>query len=111
VTAAEALPPGSFDPRLEAFFEQWVYSTGIPSLKMQYSVQGKGTALRVAGSITQEDAPDDFSTWVPVEIQFPKGKPLVKWVKTGSGRVPFSVAVKQTPSKVLLDPTASVLHK
>ncbi|HVX67573.1 MAG TPA: M1 family aminopeptidase, partial [Bryobacteraceae bacterium] len=111
MVAAEALPPRSFDPRLEAFFEQWVYSTGIPSLKLQYSVQGKGSALRVTGSIMQEDAPEDFSTWVPVEIHFPKGRPVVQWVKTASGRAPFSIAVKQTPSKVLLDPSNSVLHK
>ena len=109
-TAAESLPPGSFDPRLEAFFEQWVYATGIPSFKMQHSVQGKGPSWRVSGAITQQDAPEDFGTWVPVEIRFPKGKPLVHWVRTAQGSAPFSVTVRQAPSKVLLDPQNSVLH-
>ncbi|HEX8984967.1 MAG TPA: M1 family aminopeptidase [Bryobacteraceae bacterium] len=111
ITAAEALPPGSFDPRLEAFFEQWVYATGVPSFKMQYAVQRKGPSWRVTGAITQQDAPEDFATWVPLEIRFPKGKPLVQWVRTTQGSAPFSVAVRQAPSKVLLDPENSVLHK
>jgi hypothetical protein len=109
--AAEALPPKSFDPQLEAFFEQWVYSTGVPSIKMTHTVQGKAPNLRVTGTITQTDAPDDFSTSVPVEIQFPKSKPIVQWVKTANGPVPFSVPVRQAPSKVVLDPGDSVLRK
>ena len=34
--AAEFLPPKSPDPKLEAFFDQWVYGTGIPTLKLSY---------------------------------------------------------------------------
>lgn len=109
--AASALPPKSFDPELEAFFEQWVYSTGIPSFKMTHSVQGKAPNLRVTGTIVQADAPEDFSTEVPVEIQFAKGKPVVKWVRTANGPAPFSVPVRQAPAKVLLDPGGAVLRR
>ncbi len=109
--AAAALPPKSLDPNLENFFDQWVYSTGIPSLKMTHSVQGKAPQLRVAGTVVQSDAPEDFSVLVPIEIQFPKGKPLVHWVKTSNGSVTFSVPVRQAPSKVILDPDNSVLRK
>ncbi len=31
--AAEFMPPKSDDPKLESFFDQWVYGTGIPTLK------------------------------------------------------------------------------
>lgn len=108
---AQALPPKSMDARLETFFDQWVYSTGIPSIKMTHSLQGKAPALRVTGTITQSDVSDDFSIWVPVEIQFPKSKPIVHWVKTTNGSVPFSVAVRQAPAKVVLDPAGSILRK
>ncbi len=111
VAAADALPAGSFDPRLEGFFEQWVYSTGIPTFKLQSSVHGKAPSLRVTGTVTQADAPEDFSTWVPVEIQFPKGKPLVHWVKTSNGAASFSATVRQAPARVVLDPGGSVLHR
>ena len=39
--AAKFLPAKSPDPQLENFFDQWVYGTGIPSLKMKYAVTGK----------------------------------------------------------------------
>ena len=42
--------PQSEDPALEDFFDQWVYGTGIPSLKMSYAVKGKGAAMRLNGT-------------------------------------------------------------
>jgi hypothetical protein len=109
--AAEALPPKSVDPHLENFFDEWVYSTGIPTIRLTHQVHGKPPEVRVAGLVAQSDVPDDFSVWVPVEIQFPKGKPVVHWVKTLTGSTQFSVVVRQTPSKVVLDPHNSVLRK
>ncbi len=110
-TAAAALPPRSFDPGLEAFFEQWVYSTGIPSLKMTYSTQGKAPQVRLTGTITQSDVPEDFSIWVPVEIQAGKGKPLTQWVRTSNDPATFTVTLKQPPARVTLDPDNSILRR
>ena len=86
------------------FFDQWVYGTGIPHLKMTWSLKGKAPALRVVGTVTQAEVSDDFSVPVPVEIQFAKGRPLVHWVRSAGEPVTFTVAVRQAPSKVLLDP-------
>ena len=88
--AAELLPPKSEDPKLEGFFEQWVYGTGIPSLKMTYTVKGKAPALRVVGTIEQADVDEDFSMVVPVEIQLARGKTITQWVRTGSSPVTFT---------------------
>jgi hypothetical protein len=109
--AAEFLPPRSPDPDLQAFFEQFVYSTGIPSLKLDYSVKGSAPQVRVTGTITQSGVDPDFSTYVPVEIQFAKAKPIVHWVRTSSDPTPFTVTLKQAPSKVVLDPAGSILKK
>ena len=38
--AAEYLPPKSDDPKLESFFEQWVYGTGIPTIKLDMDCEG-----------------------------------------------------------------------
>jgi aminopeptidase N len=108
--AASFLPPKSPDPKLEAFFDEWVYGTGIPQLKMTWSLKGKAPALRVTGTLTQSDVPDDFIVPVPIEIQFAKGK-LVHWVQSADEPVAFSVAVRQAPTKVLLDPSQSVLKR
>ncbi|HVN05648.1 MAG TPA: M1 family aminopeptidase [Bryobacteraceae bacterium] len=108
--AARFLPAHSDDPDLESFFDQWVYGTGIPSLKLKYTVRGKGPSMRLNGTITQSDAGADFSTLVPVDIRFSHGKSKTVWVRTADGAATFSVQVAQTPAKVLLDPDDSVLR-
>jgi aminopeptidase N len=107
--AAQFLPPRSPDPQLEAFFDQWVYGTGIPTLRLNHSVRGKEPSVRITGTVTQTDADEDFSTYVPIEVQFSKAKPLTHWVRTAAGPVTFSLTVRQAPAKILLDPTYSVL--
>ena len=109
--AVEFLPPGSPDPKLENFFDQWVYGTGIPELTMRYTVKGKPGALQLAGEISQSGTHDDFSIAVPVEIQFATGKPTTHWVHTGPQSAAFSIALKRRPTKVLLDPGWSVLRR
>jgi len=107
----EFLPPQSPDPKLEDFFDQWVYGTGIPALKIKYSVTGKAPDFQLKGTITQADVPDDFSVLVPVEIQTGRGKPVVKQVRTGSEPVPFTLGVTAVNAKAVLDPGLSVLRR
>ncbi|HLY19560.1 MAG TPA: M1 family aminopeptidase [Bryobacteraceae bacterium] len=109
--AARFLPPDTPDPKLESFFDQWVYGTGIPSLKLSYTVKGKAPAVRLTGSITQSDVDSDFSVYVPVEIQLGKGKAETQWVHTADGTVTFNVALHQAPAKVQLDPGFTVLRR
>jgi hypothetical protein len=104
---AEFLPKGAPDPKLVDFFDQWVYDTGMPSLKLSYSV--KGRTLR--GTITQSDAPEDFTALVPVEIRVGNRKPIVKQVRTSSGSVKFTVDVPGPGAKATLDPGMSVLRR
>lgn len=109
--AARFLPAQSADPQLENFFDQWVYGTGIPSLKLSYTVKGKAGALRLNGTVTQSDVASDFSVLAPVEIQLGHGKSLTHWVRTADGPVTFSVALPSAPGKVQLDPNSSVLRR
>src|SRR5579864_1048587 len=66
--AAEFLPQHSPDPKLDVFFEQWVYGTGIPVLTLNYSVHGKAPAVKLTGTVSQSDVDSEFSVAVPVEI-------------------------------------------
>lgn len=109
--AVRYMPPRSPGADLTAFFDQWVYGTGIPALKMSHSVKGKGAAMRVEGAISQTDVDKDFSAAVPIEIHFRRGKPITHVVMTGPDPVTFSVRVAQAPSRVLLDPERSVLRR
>ena len=110
-TAAEFLPPKSDDPKLETFFDQWVYGTGIPTLKLTYHVKGKAPSLRLVGTVTQSDVPEDFTAYVPVEIQVARGRTITEWVRSGSDPATFTVALKQPPLKVTLDPHYAVLRR
>ncbi len=97
--AKEFMPPGSSDASLDTFFDNWVYGTGIPSLKLNYSIQGKIPAVEVKGTVTQTEVDEDFSADVPVEFQEGKGV-TVQWVRSSSDPTPFRAKAKQTPSKV-----------
>jgi hypothetical protein len=85
---------------IDGFFDNWVYSTGIPTLKLKYSVKGAAPALRVSGTVTQSGVDDDFAPEVPVQIQFAKAAPLTVWVHASSDPAGFSVVVKQAVVKV-----------
>jgi hypothetical protein len=108
--AARFLPPLPSDPNLENFFHQWVYSTGIPALKMEYKIAGKPPRVRVTGVVRQSGVSEDFSIPVPVEIQPPgRGERTELRVQTGNDEATFSLTLAQRPVKVLLDPRDSVL--
>jgi hypothetical protein len=94
--AAEFLPPRSPSGTMDTFFDNWVYSTGVPKLKLQSSIKG----FRVSGTVTQSGVDSDFSVEAPVEIQFAKGPPQTLWVRTSSEPTSFSVTMKQAPVRV-----------
>lgn len=98
--ASEFLPPRTSAGTLDTFFDNWVYATGIPVLKVQSNTRG----LKVSGTVTQSGVDDDFSVDVPVEIQFAKGTSQTVWVRTATDSVPFSATVTQAPARVSLNP-------
>ena len=109
--AAQFLPPDGEDKQLEDFFDQWVYGTGVPTLKMSYTLKGKAPALRLVGTLTQSDVGENFSVLTPVEIQLARGQNLTEWVRSASDPVTFTVALRQAPLKVTLDPHYAVLRR
>jgi len=109
--AAGFLPPRSDDPQLETFFDQWVYGTGIPSLKLTYKVTGAAPSWKVTGTVTQTGVDDDFTAMVPVEIQTARGTTVTRWIRSASDPVSFSVPLSQAPLKVTLDPHRAVLRR
>jgi hypothetical protein len=109
--AAEFLPPESPDPKLESFFEQWVNGTGIPELQMKHGLKGKAPNIRFAGTIAQRGVDEDYITEVPVELHFRRAKPRVIWLPAASEPAPFSIPLREAPSRVVLNPGMAVLAK
>ena len=53
--------------KLDWFFEEWVYDTGIPTYRLNYSlVPLKDGKVVVKGKILQEDVSESFT--MPVEV-------------------------------------------
>jgi len=96
----QSLPPGVRAESLEAFFDNWVYSTGVPALRLRYTIKGKAPPWKVSGTVEQDVVDQNFSVDVPVEIQFAKGATQTVWVRTSSDPVPFSATLKQLPVRV-----------
>jgi aminopeptidase N len=105
--AAQYLPAKSDDPKLESFFEHWVYGTGVPTIKLTYTMRNQ----TLAGTLTQSGVDDDFTTVVPVEIQAARGKTITQWVRAAAGATTFTVPLQGPPLKVTLDPHHAVLRK
>jgi hypothetical protein len=89
--------PKSPDADLKIFFDNWVYGTGIPSVKLTYAWRG----AKLSGSLLQRDVDESFAAFVPVEVQT-GGKSSVYWLPTGSEAAAFSIPMKAPPTKVTL---------
>ena len=107
--AAGFLPPKSPDPKLEAFFEQWVYGAGIPKFDFKHSTKGKAPNVRLTGAISQHEVDQDYLAEVPIEIHFRRGKPQVLWLPASSESSPFTIPLKEAPLRVVFNPGQAVL--
>jgi hypothetical protein len=105
----EYLPPKVSRNSVDLFFDNWVYSTGIPSLKLSYAVKGAAKQWKVSGTIEQSAVDDDFTAEVPVEIQFAKGPSRIVWVETSDEPATFSATLQDLPVKVTLGTGTTVL--
>jgi hypothetical protein len=100
--ARELRPRGMREEVIDNFFDNWVYATGIPSLKLRYTVSGVAPAVKLSGSVDQSGAGDDFSMDAPVEVQFAKGASQTIWVRTTGNDNTFTASLRQVPVRVLI---------
>ena len=108
--AVKYVPKGMADAKLEDFFEHWIYGTGVPEIDVKWKLEGKGSALKVVGTIHQKHVEDTFTTLVPVEVQFARGvKSRMEWIKTDGAEAEFEFKVTAAPVKILVDPSGWVL--
>jgi hypothetical protein len=91
--------------RLDWFFNEWVYETGVPTYKLQSSVkQLSPMRFLVQGTITQSGVSSDFEMLVPVVAEVGKEK------KVSLGRVPvgedggrFKFTTIEKPKRLAID--------
>ena len=118
IFCARFLPPRSADPKLESFFDQWVYGTGIPTLKLTSTLKGAPGKWHVSGTLTQTETGEEFAAEVPLEIQFGKWRNVTsnvtsnvtRTVTAGVEPASFDLVFPTQPTKVSID-FRSILHR
>ena len=97
--------------RMDWFFDEWVYRTGVPTYRINYSTsQLKNGTFLVKGKISQESVSDLFMMPVEVFAHFPQQKVLrVGQVNTTGSETPFRFVLKSKPVKLTLDENHAIL--
>jgi hypothetical protein len=91
--------------KLDWFFNEWVYDTGIPEYTFKTEVRVLATGQYVLqGDITQSNVPDDFEMPVRVVALYPRDKRVtLGQVVVGAGGAHFKFTTPQKPLRVMIN--------
>jgi len=94
--------------RLDWFFDNWVYGTGIPTYKLEIKVRSGGARKYVAeGRIEQSGVSPEFETPVPLVAHYGKDRRArLGWVVIGETGGKFRFTTAQKPTRVEIDEDA-----
>ena len=108
-----ALPPQADvegTGKLDWFFQQWVYNTGIPHYQLSWRARRDARrGWQVEGTVAQSEVSEVFTMPVPLYARFGQQFERLGTVVVTGKKVEFRLAVKAKPEEVLLDPYATVL--
>ncbi len=100
--------------RMDWFFRQYVYGTGIPEYQLQWQAEDAGGGQwRLTGIITQSGVPAGWLDALPIYLQV-GGKPMRLGVAGIKGKeTPFDITVPFKPEKMMLnylEDTLAIIH-
>ncbi len=97
---------------LDWFFKQWVYQSDLPSYQMNYQLQDQpdGKVL-LTGTVTQENAPNDWFMVLPIVITFGGNQSATATVHAFGPSATFQLKLPARPTKVELDPRHWILSE
>jgi tetratricopeptide (TPR) repeat protein len=99
---------GDEPPNLQAFFAQWLNSTGIPEFTLEYVVYRTRKGFRIIGKVKQPI--DTFS--MPMQLRIDtEGNPETKTVDVAGTESPFEVETfgRPKPGGIHVDPNNTIL--
>jgi aminopeptidase N len=97
--------------KLDWFFEEWVYDTGIPTYRISYSLVAlKEGKIVVKGKILQEDVSELFTMPVEVFAHYPTERVVkIGRVDVSGKETSFRFTLASKPLKVSLDDDHRIL--
>lgn len=97
-----------FQQDMSWFFQQWVYGTGIPKVKVNYTIAEDGGQVALKGNIKVEGVPADFRVYFPFLLKFKNGAALSGRVG-GQGQATFKLNLPEKPVSVEINPFQGLL--
>ena len=91
--------------KLDWFFDEWVFDTGLPTYTFDYKIESSGTDFIIEGTIKQFGVPDGFTMPVPL---YGDGEYLGT-VQVGDSEGEFRFRVMKKPAKIVIDPEGTIL--
>jgi hypothetical protein len=84
--------------KLDWFFDDWVFGTGVPGYAVDYTVESAGGGFIVRGKIKQSNVPEDFAMPVPLYAD----DQLLGQVNVSEDEGEFQFRVAKRPESVSL---------
>jgi hypothetical protein len=99
---------------LNWFLQEWVYSTLLPSYRLEYQVaQRPDGKFALTGTLYQDGIPETEAAWfmaLPLVMRFPgSNAPNVVVIGVNGAKSPVNVLLPAKPDKVELDPDRWIL--
>jgi hypothetical protein len=97
---------------LNWLFAEEVYQTSLPSYELQYKLEDQpdGKVL-LSGTITQQNAPEDWIMVLPVKLNFGGKQEGAGTVLVQGASSPFQIKLPMRPKKVELDPDRWIISE
>jgi hypothetical protein len=96
-------------PGWEGFFDSWIYGADIPSYTWSYDVQPGEKGQKLTLKLQRRDTAPDFTTIIPVRIEFEGGRGVYVFVVNDEDRQSVSWNFAGKPTKVVFAPDHSLL--
>jgi len=91
---------------LRQFFDQWLYSPGVPKLDVQWSYDEKSKTVALTVKQVQRKL---FQFPLNIKLQSASGNSKEQLINIAQQNQQFSIPVKEKPVQLILDPDASLL--
>jgi len=93
------------DKKLDWFFDEWVFGTGVPSYSADYKIEASGSGFSVDGVIKQSGVPEGFVMQVPVYAD----DVYLGSVAVGDSEGDFRFRMAKKPERIVIDPERTIL--
>lgn len=96
--------------RLDWFFRQYVYGTGVPQYRFRYAAQDAGGGKwKVTGSITQSGVPSGWKDILRLYTQYSGRTTPLGWISVSQAETPFEFLLPMKPEKLSLNDKEDLL--